>query len=73
MLMQISIARSPSSSCEQRSAHFLCLLPAAPAEEEEEEDSLEILSIQRLREFRILIPGCIDSKESALPFPRSIL
>ena len=36
-------------------------------------DSLDILSIQRVREFSILIPDCLDSKESALPFPRSIL
>ena len=35
--------------------------------------SLEILSIQRVREFSILIPDSLDSKESALPFPRSIL
>ena len=35
--------------------------------------SLEILSIQRVREFSILILDCIDSQESALPFPRSIL
>ena len=35
--------------------------------------SLEILSIQRVREFSILIPDCIDSKESVLPFPWSIL
>ena len=36
-------------------------------------NSLDILSIQRVREFSILIPDCIDSKESELPFPRSIL
>ena len=35
--------------------------------------SLEILSLQRVREFSILIPDSLNSKESALPFPRSIL